>query len=798
MIGAPVFRYVLTPGWAGDSLALAAQAVPSLDLNFAVTKNVGPLVSFTRASTATYIDSAGTLQTAAVDVPRFDHNPTTGESLGLLVEEARTNLLLRSEEFDNASWAKSNITISANSVSAPNGTVTADTLTDSSDGAAVAHSVITPTQSFTSGLAYTISVYAQAGSLAGVAFIFPSAAFTSSLNARFNISTGTIQNLDSGLTGSITAVGGGWYRCSATATATATASNTVQIRTATASSSFYQGNGTGTIYLWGAQLEQSSTVGEYIPTTSVINSAPRFDHNPTTGESLGLLVEESRTNLLLQSNQFDTTWTNTNSSETAAAGTAPDGTNTAWELKDTADAVSTAHSLVQSPSTSFTSGVAYTFSCWMKAGTLTEGGLVFPSSAFTTAINCRINLSTGAVISSSATVSASTVPYANGWYRVIATATATATATGAVNIRPGNGALSYIGTGTGTILVWGAQIEAGSFPTSYIPTTTAAATRAADVASITGSNFGTTRTNLLLRSEAIATSPWFTGANTTLTNNTSEVLDPAGGSTATKVLVSGGTGAFGQGATLTAAIHTGSIWLRCSTGTISASLIVYLSGSPFTNIGTANVTITTFWQRFTVVTSTATAAAYNLQLNNIAVGTVYAWGAQLEVGSAVTPYIPTTTAAVSVFESSWYRQDEGTVFVSALTNQTHGGSNGFPRKLTISDGTISNLIEQFYRVLSSYTDTGYIINSLGVSQAAFDSNNQRNGQIATIGYASNNFALVVGGSAIDTDTLGTVPTVNQLILGARPGSNNLLNGTISRLTYWPQRLPNSTLEAITR
>jgi hypothetical protein len=72
-------------------LALAAQAVPSLDLNFAVTKTVGPLVTFTRASSATFIDSAGTLQTAAVDVPRFDHNPTTGESLGLLVEEQRTN-----------------------------------------------------------------------------------------------------------------------------------------------------------------------------------------------------------------------------------------------------------------------------------------------------------------------------------------------------------------------------------------------------------------------------------------------------------------------------------------------------------------------------------------------------------------------------------------------------------------------------------------------------------------------------------------------------------------------------------
>jgi hypothetical protein len=108
MIGAPVFRYVLTPGWAGDSLARAAQAVPSLDLNFAVTKTVGPLVTFTRASTATFIDSAGTLQTAAVDVPRFDHNPTTGESLGLLVEEQRTNLLL-----NTATLSTQSVTVTA-------------------------------------------------------------------------------------------------------------------------------------------------------------------------------------------------------------------------------------------------------------------------------------------------------------------------------------------------------------------------------------------------------------------------------------------------------------------------------------------------------------------------------------------------------------------------------------------------------------------------------------------------------------------------------------------------------------
>ena len=81
----------------GDSLYNAAGQVPSLDLNFATTKSLvdsvtgASLVTFTRSSSGTFVDSAGVLQTAATDVPRFDHNPTTGESLGLLVEEQRTN-----------------------------------------------------------------------------------------------------------------------------------------------------------------------------------------------------------------------------------------------------------------------------------------------------------------------------------------------------------------------------------------------------------------------------------------------------------------------------------------------------------------------------------------------------------------------------------------------------------------------------------------------------------------------------------------------------------------------------------
>ena len=80
--------------------ALYPNVRPSLDLNFARTRALDPRITFTRimtgASVATFVGSDGLIKTAGNNVPRFDHNPTTGESLGLLVEEARTNLLLNS------------------------------------------------------------------------------------------------------------------------------------------------------------------------------------------------------------------------------------------------------------------------------------------------------------------------------------------------------------------------------------------------------------------------------------------------------------------------------------------------------------------------------------------------------------------------------------------------------------------------------------------------------------------------------------------------------------------------------
>lgn len=98
----------------GNQLWDIAGARPSLDLRFAENKSLVDattgqnLVTFTRASEATFVNSQGQVQTAAIDAPRFDHNPTTGESLGLLVEEQRQNLLLNS-----GTLSTQNVTVTA-------------------------------------------------------------------------------------------------------------------------------------------------------------------------------------------------------------------------------------------------------------------------------------------------------------------------------------------------------------------------------------------------------------------------------------------------------------------------------------------------------------------------------------------------------------------------------------------------------------------------------------------------------------------------------------------------------------
>ncbi len=262
---------VAVPSWAKNELWRRARAVPSLDQRFAESKSLidavsgQQLITFTRASEGTVVNSAGQIEIVAANVPRFDHDPVTGESLGLLPEEQRTNLLLRSEEFDNASWTKVAVTVSANATAAPNGTTTADKLIiNNGESAGYAAQSL----SFTSGTTWTASCFVKAGEVSDFRFVFEAAAFGSNLNAVFNLSTGVVASFTAG-SASIQALPNGWYRCIATATTTATASASIQFR------SVHAGNGTDGIFVWGAQLEAGAFATSVIPTskTAVTRSA---------------------------------------------------------------------------------------------------------------------------------------------------------------------------------------------------------------------------------------------------------------------------------------------------------------------------------------------------------------------------------------------------------------------------------------------------------------------------------------------------------------------------------------------
>jgi hypothetical protein len=218
---------------------------PTLDLNFARVKALDPRITFTRSSGGSYVGADGLIKYAGVNEARFDHNPTTGESLGLLVEEQRTNLLLRSEEFDNASWTAEASAITANTQVAPNGTTTADTLTATS-GTLYLYQTITCSAS----TAYTFSFYVKLGTMPASDFRF--AVRDDTAGAFIAI----------GIVPDVTPVTTEWRRVTYMLT---TPVGCTLLRIYPYRFTVITG---GTAFLWGAQLEAGAFPTSYIPTTA--------------------------------------------------------------------------------------------------------------------------------------------------------------------------------------------------------------------------------------------------------------------------------------------------------------------------------------------------------------------------------------------------------------------------------------------------------------------------------------------------------------------------------------------------
>ena len=449
---------------------------PSLLLDFANSKTLDPRIDFTRSSTATYYD-------------------------GKTHAKAEENLLQYSQEFDNAYWSKANATVTANSTTAPDGTSTAELLTSSTSVSASCGTYVDKgANGITTESSY--SCYFKAGT-SSIAFIV---GHLGNVYAAYNLSTQTLI-ASNNCTASIVDVGNSWYRITLS-NSTASARYFIVGGKDSYSSGDPWTNGSwtsgNTIYIWGAQLEQRSSVTAYTPTTSqpITNYIPvlqtaasgtaRFDHDPVTGESKGLLIEEQRTNLF-QDSSLSTVSTQSGVIPRADAPVpiAPDGTASGWNLIETTG--STYHGTGWQTS-GYSIGTKYAISMYVKKSESAAQNrqIRLYGREDLLPIYVQFDFSDNSVSGSGSDYGADHV--GNGWYRIWATGTAIGTVAGGselyLYLYDSSGSQTYTGIdGHSSAYVWGIQVEVGAFPTSYIPTSGSQVTRSADSASMTGDNF---------------------------------------------------------------------------------------------------------------------------------------------------------------------------------------------------------------------------------------------------------------------------------------------------------------------
>jgi len=460
----------------GIILQGGAKPVPSFSRDFAGTKSlndgIGPAIAFSRASNATYFDSSGVLQ------------------------YAENNALLNSEGVGFVSGTPG--TAPAQWNVATSGFVTGITRTITAPTTGDPYIKIRYTGTAASGT--TSSLFLDPVLTTSIPAILGQL-WTFSTYVSVTVNSGTTPNCYIRIAERGTS--GNQLAFSLTNFSSSTSTLTSVSRTLNQSAVYYVTgeiraevvNGSTydfTVSIYQPQLELG--VGSrttYKPTTTGMYGGPRFDTDPATLQSKGLLIEEQRVNLFTYSNAFDNAaWTGAFVNRTAASGTSPDGTNNAYKF---AENTTTSQSFQCSQTVNVTSGYTYTLSVFAKAA---ERGFVQLVAGSVSAV---FNLSTGAITSVVGTPnSTQATALSNGWWRLSISNTAIGTgAQSATRIAIARDATTttYAGTVGSGILVYGAQYEinttsnTGTFVTSYIPTGASTATRNADVANITGADF---------------------------------------------------------------------------------------------------------------------------------------------------------------------------------------------------------------------------------------------------------------------------------------------------------------------
>jgi hypothetical protein len=343
-----------------------------------------------------------------------------------------------------------------------------------------------------------------------------------------------------------------------------------------------------------------------------------------------------------------------------------------------------------------------------------------------------------------------------------------------------------------------------------------------------------------LQSNAFTTASWTARGTPAATQN---VTGPDGVANSAWTLTDNDAGVIEsvrQGVILTAVAYTYSIFVKKTTGAQPSYPVLW--AETYTPLTIAPVTIdtsngiATVWTAYTgwtiasgfsatcksfnadfwrvELTFTATAANWLVaftpagttnptqstgSFDVAAQGSAVFYGAQVELGSFASSYIPTTTASVTRQEEglgcsavSFINQAEGTMYAEATVNGTPNS-----HLVTLNDTTLNERIH--IGNLGATGDEAFVVVDGGVVQAniimgtcLIDTNYKRAG-----GYATNSFRYARNGVLSAEDTSGTLPTVNYLRIGAHYAASALTFGNIKNVAIWNKKLSNDALQDIT-
>lgn len=442
--------------------------------------------------TNNYFRSGGTQSTFA---SLFDY---TGASTKTMTDSdgklkwGPHNLLLQSAALNTASWALQGATTTAS-------TLTEDTTTG-------IHRVI-QTLVITAGTPITFRATVSASATRRLYLNLDVAA---GIRILYEFNTGSVVNTVSG-SGSIVNNGNGTFTITASGVATGNVSGNVFLQLNRASS----GNATDDSYLGdgvsgltitnmhvfrsdlGGMVNNPDTGNSYVPTTTSAVYLPRRGNHLYNGYAWvnkGLLLEsQARTNLILQSNTFNTTWgPSANMTVTPAATVSPDGNTNGWLWTRSA----TSSVYLQQIFAKAASPITYTASFYVKKSVgdycalRVQGN--YPSRADVIFNLAAGTISTAASVSTNFTSPSASIQNAgNGWYRVSLTSTSDSITSIIPIISFNSNNVQVDGTDSvsnSAGFIYGAQFEQAATPSSYIPTTTAQVTRAAELLQVKAPN----------------------------------------------------------------------------------------------------------------------------------------------------------------------------------------------------------------------------------------------------------------------------------------------------------------------